>query len=208
MPVVLPHDFTTKTIVSGTEVQEEFNAVRSYTTSIPAADLAGGILLSQLEARYEHLLVSCWVNDFMLGAGGAGWPAAAAWGSLACIPLPGANGDVAWQVASGSWVCTDTGAGTAQFNIGWCYAAAGGGWVQDMAILNAAQTITNAAAANDNNDGTLTISAAAIAGLAFSANSPHCIRFYPVGAAEAGTLSAAGSVLGISLLLRRPISAS
>jgi hypothetical protein len=152
MPISRVHTFANKSVVTGSELDAEFdNIVNQHAAGHTTADLAAdaGILLSQMEASIEHFDVVLRTSN---GEYGGAWPGGNA---LMCtVPLVGLTGATAWVVTDIYWACSDTGGGTGTFRVQYGRYAAGAwaavGWVC------AATTMTNAAGADDANAGTVT----------------------------------------------------
>jgi hypothetical protein len=202
MAVVLPHDISTKTIVAADELQEQFEALQAkFNAGISAADLAAsaGILLSQLEASYEHIDV---VLGVRAGDLTAGWPAAA---HLDNVPVPGLTGASPWVAEGLNWMCRDTGDGLGSFNVVWGYHNAAGAWTTVANLTAAPIAMVNATSgANSANAGTVLVAASLPVGA-----QPRSLAL--ISAVGSATTLAGGVIydmLRVVVRLRRQISAA
>lgn len=216
MPVPLPHTFATKTILSGTELDENFTALANkFNGGIVASDVSAtaGFTTASMSASYQKMVVGLVVTDTDIAAGG--WPAPAAVTPivpLASVQVNGLNTEDSWRAVSYSWVCTDTGDGLAQFSLQWGYyatadnpaGAAPGNW-NNVATPIAVGTIANGGVANGIWQGSG--NCAAGANMPFQAARQCMLRLVSV-TASATTLTTAPSFFSLSVMLSRQIQAT
>jgi hypothetical protein len=205
MALSLPHTFASKTIVSGSELDEQFAAVQNkFAAGIASGDLnaSAGILLSQIEASYEHMDI---MLEYLMDSGAAGWPAAAT--VLDYKPLYGDNTHTNWVVTGVQWMCNDTGAGTGTFDIDWGYFDdATGAWASVASLFSAAKAIANPTAGANNPNQKEEALASATVPLTFGAQ-PRMLRLFSNNA-DGTCMSTAGDFFRAVVRLRRPISST
>lgn len=217
MAVTLPFPTLTGTIVS-TQLDSNFSTLANRFGNIVNADISSSaaIDIDKLSAQYERLIVTLKVvtaidsaaatsvngyNDASLSAVTTGI-------RLDYCPIPGDSSDANWSIYDVSWICTDTGDGATTVSVQWGYFDAVGAW-QNSATVVSAITLANASVANDANDAHHVNSSATA--LDFNhgtgGNTPRSLALV-LGTVGTGTLSAEGSFLAVSILLRRKIQAS
>ena len=215
MAVTLPN-VTLSGVISSTQLDANFSTLANKFGNIVNADIASSaaIDIDKLSAQYERLLVQFKVLNnagttvTVEGSAGASLSALAADTRLDLVPLPGDSSDANWAIYDASWVCSDTGDGATQVRVEWGYFDATGAWQTSSTPL-AAFALANAAAANDANDRQQVNSSATTLDFnhATGGNTPRCLALI-LNTQGVGTVSAAGSCLAMSLLLRRKIQAS
>ena len=114
MSLSLLYDFSTETVINGTNHQAEHaNIANKFNAGIASADLSptAGIALSQLAASYQAMQVQLTVS-------GSAWAGTfVANDCAASTPLVGVTGSIPWIVTDIYSVCTDVGAKTQSFSI-------------------------------------------------------------------------------------------
>lgn len=209
MAVTLPNTFASKTTIEGADLDANFTALANkFAAAISSGDLSAsaGILLSQLEASIEHMDVNLYLDGtqiaaFPVAAPAAGWPAS---DTMVAVPVIGLTGAATWVATDCYWVCNDTGGGTATFDVVWGEYNAAGAWSTVATV--AAATITNAAGANDGNDGVAAMAGGGPVTLTVGAG-PRSLAIVATGA-DATTMSAASGFFSATVRLRRAISTS
>lgn len=95
-----------------THVNENLADISTWANgNIVGADLSSdaGILTTQLACNKQDCIATLKYS--------AAWPAASATTPRDLFPLPGLNGDEAWEITDYAWSCSDTGDNTAAFDI-------------------------------------------------------------------------------------------
>ena len=215
MAVTLPFPTLTGTIVS-TQLDSNFSTLANRFGNIVNADVASNaaIDIDKLSANYERILIrlGCYNNAGTTvtvgGAAGASLSALAVGTLIDACPLPGDSSDTNWDLRDASWLCTDTGNAATQIRIEWGYYSATGVWTVSSTPI-AAFALTNANAADDANDGHQLNSSSNTLDFnhATGGNTPRSLALV-LNTQGANTLSAAGSRLVVSLLLRRKIQSA
>jgi hypothetical protein len=175
------------------EIETNFEDVQAkFGSGITNADIASGaaIDVDKLSAQYQEAHIPLEVNGAQLAAG---WPAAGTF--LAAYPVPGSNGDASWEVSDISQVCTDIGAGTAQYKIA-IYERTAASW--SPLVGNVATGITLAHSSKILENGSVAVP--------FSTN-VRVLVIETTSAADATALSAAAELLSVGIVLRRKIQA-
>ena len=196
MAVTLPHTFANKTLVVGSELDEQFVALQAmFAAAIRSADIASdaAILLTQLEASKEHLNVILHVDGTQLGGT---WPAT---GVVAAVPVIGVTGATAWTATDCYWICNDTGDGVATFAVQWGEYNATGAWVNANTIATA--TMANANANEDANDGTATL----VSGTMAVDTGPRSLALVGTGTGV-GYCTAVGTFVTVVVRLKRDLT--
>lgn len=215
MAVTLPYPTLSGTI-SSAELDANFATLANKSGNNTNADIATGaaIDIDKLSAQYERLLVRLTARNnggttvTVSGVAGASLSALAAGTKLDICPLPGDSSDANWAIYDVSWLCTDTGNNATKVRVEWGYYDATGTWTVSTTPV-AAWTLANAAANDDANDGQQVNSSATTLDFnhATGGNTPRSLALV-LDTQGANTLSSAGSLLSVSVLLRRKIQAS
>jgi len=196
MPLTYPHDFSGMTSITGAQLQAQFDAVSALIGSLTAGDLSAsaGILLSQLEASYEHIAIPLRTSFDWYGAAWPGGPLV-----MDEVTLPFVTGDTPFAVTHISYSCNDTGTDTGKFRVEYgSYST--GAWVQTGWVC-ADTGIVGAAGNNTTVCGLI----AAPYSLAVAA-APRTLRLIST-AADAGCMDSTGDTVSVTVFAKRQISA-
>ena len=222
MAVTLPFP-TLSGAIASSELDSNFSTLANRFGNIVNADIATGaaIDIDKLSAQYERMLVQfhIWATesdtaavtgaaDIVAGRIAASLSALAAATVLQVIPIPGDSSDTNWAIYDVSWACSDTGDGASQVRLEWGYYSAVGVWTVSTTPV-AAWLLANANAAQDANDGLQVNSTATTLDFnhATGGNTPRSLALV-LNTQGAGTMSADGSFLAVSVAMRRKIQAS
>ncbi len=194
MGLTIPNTFASGGIIDPDTVNENFRAIKTKLSgNITNEDIAADAAIDITKTVANHTITFILhLHSAMLAAG---WPAAGATTPLVAVGIPGTAGDDAYTIKSAMWVCTDCGAGTAQFDLRYGYVnAATGAWTNSSTIISA-ETITGAA--NSLGAGTVSVSGS------ITPSTNHDSLAIMSAAADATTLSAAGTYLAVMLTCTR-----
>lgn len=193
---------TLSTTYTPSEIEKNFQDLVDKFGNIDGSDIvaSAGITASQLAASKNEIHLQLTVPAARLSSG---WPAGGN-DALALCCLPGSNGDAAWTLTDMVWVCTDTGAGTAQFKlILGDYTTSAGSLTINSTI--GTYTLSNAASNNDINavqeiEGGST-------SIAYTSE-PQFFAIISNGSADSTTLSGTGTELQVTLRLIRDLQSA
>ena len=195
MALTLLSDFSTKTIIDSTEIQNEHeNIANKFSGGITNADISSGaaIGLNKLGGRYQYEMCTWNLT-------GTEWAVAVpAYKGFFCL-IDSITGRNPWTLQQIYWAATDCGTdNAAAFQLEYGYFAAGGAWT----VVSTFGPYTLTRGTNDAGFQGQSLAAGAVS-LAVGAT-PRYLRFYHT-VLGAGWMTAATAAFSCTAVLRRDI---